>query len=123
MLTGQRFPVGQGSFGMRIGQNAMFATFLVVIGLLVLLVVGISQAKDSGWWAAWGQWVGGIGSIAAAVVALWIAYQGWKKADNQAEEFRQRDERELASLFGVWIEKNEASPRVGIHQWMYFVKV
>ncbi len=108
---------------MRFGQTAMFTTFLVTIGLILLLVVGIYQGKDSAWWAAWGQWVGGVGSIAAAVTALWIAFEGWKKADRQAEGFRQREERELASQFGVWIEKSEVTESFGKTREMYFVKV
>lgn len=65
----------------------------------------------------------GVGLIAAAVAALWIAFEGWNKADRQLEEFRQREERELTSRFGVWIEKNEVTEAFGKRRQMCFVKV
>lgn len=86
----------------------MFAAFLTFIGFLVLLDVGVATQRDSEWWAAWGQWVGGVGSIAAAAVALWVAVEGWRKSDEQAirqaREIQQLHKEEAASRFAVWIE-------------------
>lgn len=77
----------------------MFVAFISAIGLVVLLDVGIVTRRDSNWWAAWGSWVGGIGSIAAAAAALWIAYQGWARAESEARE-RQ------AAKFAVWVSSD-----------------
>lgn len=90
-------------------RNAWLMAFLGVVGGDLLIAMGIALDKDSGWWAAWGQWIGGLGSIAAAWVALWIAIEGWRRSDEGTKEQRrnaeERDEREAASRFGVWIEK------------------
>jgi hypothetical protein len=56
--------------------------------------------KDSVWWGAWGQWIGGLGSLAAAGVAVWIAYQGWQRSDPRRQRTGERAE---ASHFGVWV--------------------
>jgi hypothetical protein len=47
-------------------DNNMFVTFLLAIAFLVLFTWGLSVTKESGWWSAWGSWIGGIGSTAAA---------------------------------------------------------
>ncbi len=95
----------------------MFWVFLAAIGALVLLVVGISNGKDATWWAAWGQWAGAFGSVAAAGTAVWIAVVGWRKSDAQYREQAQRTEtaelQYLASRFGVWIDRgNVVNPKV-----------
>jgi hypothetical protein len=82
----------------------MFWIFLTVMGGLVLLDVGIATKRDSGWWAAWGQWAGRVGSIAAAGAAVWIALEGWRRAEDRANEDQHRA---LASTFGVWIERKD----------------
>lgn len=90
-------------------REQWFLGFLGVMAGLLLLVWGWGTGRDSAWWAAWGQWVGGLGSIAAAWTAVWIALEGWRRADRQGkEQARQLDElqsRELASKFGVWIDR------------------
>jgi hypothetical protein len=79
------------------------------MGFLVLLTFGLADHADSGWWAAWGGWIGGLGSTAAAVTAVWIAVEGWRRSDRLAREQAARlddqESRELASKFGVWIDK------------------
>jgi hypothetical protein len=57
------------------------SSLIFVSGIGVAVVWGIEQNKQSDWWAAWGQWIGGIGSIAAAAVAVGIASEGWRRAD------------------------------------------
>jgi hypothetical protein len=93
--------------GNKVRDNAWFFGFLAGIGALLLISMSIAFKKDTNWWAAWGQWVGGLGSIIAAGVAVWIAVVGWRKSDQQAREQAQRSEeaqeREVASRFGVWI--------------------
>jgi hypothetical protein len=73
---------------------------LIVAGILAVVVVGIWRDKDTNWWAAWGQWVGGAGSILAAAIALGIAQRGWNLA---ARESRERE----ASLFAIWVVAND----------------
>lgn len=90
----------------RLSDRALFWVFLAVMGALVLLDVGIATNKDATWWAAWGQWAGAVGSVAAAGAAVWIAVQGWRRSDQQARELQ---EREAASKFGAWIEIGEDS--------------
>lgn len=89
---------------MRLSDRVWFWGFLAVIGGLVLLDVGIANGKDSAWWASWGQWAGAFGSVAAAGTAVWIAVEGWRRSDAQQ---RGQVERELASKFGVWIERED----------------
>ncbi|MCU1685096.1 MAG: hypothetical protein JWQ81_5835 [Amycolatopsis sp.] len=87
----------------------MFWSFLLTMGFLVLLTFGLADHADSGWWAAWGGWIGGLGSTAAAVTAVWVAVEGWRRSDRLAREQAARlddqESRELASKFGVWIDK------------------
>jgi hypothetical protein len=79
----------------------------LAFALLIIMSVDLRQGTD--WWAAWGQWVGGIGSIVAAGAAFWIASAGWKKSDAQLLAIHSKEERELASHFGVWIDKSYGS--------------
>jgi len=74
----------------------MFAAFIAAMGFLVLLDVGIAGRRGVDWWASAGQWIGGIGSIAAAGVALWIAHRGWVLAATEARENEARK-------FAVWV--------------------
>ena len=92
----------------RLRDNAWFGGFLLATGSILLLAIGIAQGKDSAWWAAWGQWVGGVGSIAAAWVALWIAIKGWRRSDQEnierARKQAEIEQRDQASKVAVWIE-------------------
>lgn len=73
---------------------------MIVVSVLLLAVpvgaisYGWASGKTADWWAAWGQWIGGAGSIAAAVAALWIARTGWRHADALAQEGWARAESE-----------------------------
>lgn len=80
----------------RLGNRGMFAAFIATMGFLVLLDVGIAGQRDVQWWASAGQWVGGIGSIAAAGAALWIAHRGWVLAATDARENEARK-------FAMWV--------------------
>ncbi|WIY01256.1 hypothetical protein QRX60_45730 [Amycolatopsis mongoliensis] len=79
--------------------------FAICVGGTLLVSLGIAYNKDSNWWAAWGQWIGGLGTVAA----IWTAVEGWKNSDNQMLEQRKYEanlrEQEGASLFSVWIDK------------------
>ncbi|MEU8632563.1 hypothetical protein AB0C38_10370 [Amycolatopsis sp. NPDC048633] len=46
----------------------MLAVFVAIMSLLVLVVFGAGYNRETDWWASAGQWVGGLGSIAAAIV-------------------------------------------------------
>ncbi|WP_336158178.1 hypothetical protein [Amycolatopsis sp. VC5-11] len=87
----------------------MFVTFVAVIGFIVLLDVGIATGRGTDWWASAGQWVGGVGSIGAAGVAVWIAVEGWRRSEHQAAEQQTRDQ---ASKFAVWIGKMETEKEI-----------
>lgn len=80
-------------------------TFVGVLGVVVLW--GAVASKSSDWWAAWGQWVGGIGSIAAAITALGIAWHGWSRADTE------RRDAEAAEAWYVTSEWTLKSNHVG----------
>ncbi|MEU9687398.1 hypothetical protein [Amycolatopsis japonica] len=71
-----------------------------IIGMIALTVFSIAFRKGTDWWAAWGQWVGGVGSIVAAGAAVWIALRGW---DLAAQEARERE----ASLIATWVEPGD----------------
>jgi hypothetical protein len=97
---------------MRYSPHWNFVAFLTSTSFLLLLAIGVGLNKGSDWWAAWGQWIGGFGSIAAAVTAVWIAHEGWRKSDKQLSDqskyLEEREARNLASKFGVWIQAREA---------------
>jgi hypothetical protein len=97
-------------------RERWFLGFLGAMAGLLLLTWGWGTGRDSSWWAAWGQWVGGLGSIAAAWTAVWIALEGWRRSDRQAKEQARQLEnlrsRELASKFGVWIEEQPVATEV-----------
>ncbi|WP_435581524.1 hypothetical protein [Amycolatopsis thermoflava] len=61
-------------------------TLAVVTGIVVVVVWGVAQNKQADWWSAWGQWVGGGGSIVAAAVAVGIALEGWRRADQERRD-------------------------------------
>jgi O-antigen/teichoic acid export membrane protein len=76
-------------------EGRFLAGTLSVIGsadLVVVVMWGWIENKQADWWAAWGQWVGGIGSLAAAATAVWIAQRGWRLATIERRE-------DLASRF------------------------
>jgi hypothetical protein len=68
--------------------------------MIALTLFSIAFRKGTDWWAAWGQWVGGVGSIVAAGAAVWIALRGW---DLAAKESRERE----ASLVAAWISSGD----------------
>ncbi|WP_406693307.1 hypothetical protein REH65_33225 (plasmid) [Saccharopolyspora sp. ID03-671] len=70
-----------------------------------VIVWGVLSGENDGWYSAWGQWVGGVGSIAAAATALWIAQRDWKRADaeRRRREAEERD-RETAQARSIIVE-------------------
>lgn len=91
-------------------RRAGAAGTATIIGMITLTMFSIAFKKDTDWWAAWGQWIGGVGSIAAAGAAVWIAVVGWRKSDTQYRELAERD---LASKFGVWLAREDRlAPKV-----------
>ncbi|WP_410603768.1 hypothetical protein [Amycolatopsis sp. lyj-90] len=87
----------------KIDVRYLGAVLALAFSLLIIVSVVLRQGAD--WWSAWGQWVGGAGSIGAAGVAVWIAVEGWRRSDLDAKKMR---ERELASKVALWIEQTEA---------------
>ncbi|AXB47297.1 hypothetical protein [Amycolatopsis albispora] len=87
-------------------------------GAVYLVVYGQQRDLPPDWWAAWGQWVGGVGSIGAFIAAGLAVRAAWRTNQQQAEQLRhlQRDqEQALAAQFGVWIGKQ----RNGTFRVMY----
>lgn len=65
--------------------------------------------QSVGWYAGFGQWLGALGSLIAAVVALWIATSERRHADQQ----RDADLARQASLVRVtsnWSERDAGAP-------------
>lgn len=60
--------------------------FFTLVGLILLVLRGWLWGEDRTWWASAGQWVGGVGSIEAAAVALWVAYRSWQQADRERRD-------------------------------------
>ena len=77
----------------------------VVLSVLVLLLGGqISRwiGQDVNWYAGFGQWLGALGSIVAAVAALWIATTDRKRADLKLaqEKVERNDDRRREARLG-----------------------
>jgi len=90
---------------------------VTLLASILLIIFSAATGRGTDWWAAWGQWVGGIGSIAAAVAAVWIAVEGWRRSDAQAREQAKRleenQQRDLASKFGMWLVRdNLLKPKI-----------
>lgn len=48
------------------------AISVVVTGLAAVVVWGTLAGKPSDWWSAWGQWVGGVGTAGATLIAVFV---------------------------------------------------
>lgn len=55
---------------------------------------GWTTGKTADWWSAWGQWIGGAGSIFAALAALWIAREGWRRSEDRETRYERQREAE-----------------------------
>jgi hypothetical protein len=84
-------------------------------GLTLVVAWGIWSDKDANWWSAWGQWVGGVGSIAAAWVALWLAWHGWQRAD---DDRRDVDAQQARLVMAQWREREKPVMQVTNHSFM-----
>ncbi|WP_290054361.1 hypothetical protein [Amycolatopsis solani] len=94
----------------RIGAFAVLgaAGVLLLFGpLLAGAWSWLVQPRDPDWWGATGQWAGGIGTLGAVVVALWIAIRDGRlaQADRQRRELRERQEQ--AGKVTAWTEAGE----------------
>ncbi|WP_103348046.1 hypothetical protein [Amycolatopsis sp. CA-128772] len=81
------------------------AGFVLLFGpLLAKALNWLVQPRNPDWWGASGQWAGGIGTIAAVVVALWIAIRDGRlaRADRRERDLRERQEQ--AAKVTAWIE-------------------
>ncbi|MFI9452955.1 hypothetical protein [Amycolatopsis sp. NPDC052450] len=84
---------------------------LVIGGVVAAFPVAVAAwgwlaNMGSSWWATAGQWVGGVGSIAAAGAALWIAAHSWSLSEKERQE-SQRDQARLVKISYV--------PTAGLH--------
>jgi hypothetical protein len=81
------------------------AGFVLLFGpLLAKAGRWLVEPREPDWWGASGQWVGGLGTIAAVVVALWIAIRDGRlaRADRRERDLRERQEQ--AAKVTAWIE-------------------
>jgi hypothetical protein len=86
---------------------------VTLLASILLITFSAMTSRGTDWWAAWGQWVGGIGSIAAAAVAIWIAFEGWRRTDAQLATAEARSQ---ASQIGVWLDWTDRdNPKVAYH--------
>ncbi|WP_370972119.1 hypothetical protein [Amycolatopsis sp. cg9] len=95
----------------RIGAFAVLgvAGVLLLFGPLLAKVGSwLVRPRDPDWWGASGQWVGGIGTIGAVVVALWIAIRDGRVAQADRRERDRRERQEQAAKVTAWIERAEA---------------
>ncbi|WP_033261775.1 hypothetical protein [Amycolatopsis vancoresmycina] len=79
--------------------------FVLLFGpLLAKAGIWLVKPRNPDWWGASGQWAGGIGTIAAVVVALWIAIRDGRlaRADRRDRDLRERQEQ--AAKVTAWVE-------------------
>jgi len=69
------------------------AAVITLLMLAGIVIWGVIARKDSSWWAASGQWIGAVGTVATAGAAIWIARRGWELAEaTHHENLRLQDE-------------------------------
>ncbi|WP_410676425.1 hypothetical protein [Amycolatopsis sp. cmx-4-68] len=90
------------------GVLAAGGVLLLFGPLLAKAWIWLVEPREPDWWGASGQWVGGIGTIGAVVVALWIAIRDGRvaRADRAKRDLRERQEQ--ASKVTAWIETDDA---------------
>jgi hypothetical protein len=98
--------------GFAFGVLAAGGVLLLFGPLLAQAWIWLVRPRDPDWWGASGQWVGGIGTIGAVVVALWIAIRDGRlvQADRRERDLRERQEQ--AAKVTAWIEY------AGVHGYM-----
>ena len=86
-------------------QGTWFWACTITLGLVLTLFVGSQIARDTGqdvdWYTGFGQWLGGIGSIIAAGVALWIATEDRRREVQREEAATQLRDADLAREAGL----------------------
>ncbi|MEU4524830.1 hypothetical protein AB0F52_39685 [Amycolatopsis sp. NPDC024027] len=90
--------------GFAFGVLAAGGVLLLFGPLLAKAWIWLVQPRDPDWWGASGQWVGGIGTIGAVVVALWIAIRDGRLAQADRRERDLRERQEQAAKVTAWIE-------------------
>ena len=86
------------------GVLAVSGVLLLFGPLLAKAWIWLVEPRDPDWWGASGQWVGGIGTIGAVVVALWIAIRDGRLAQADRRERDLRERQEQAAKVTAWIE-------------------
>lgn len=86
-------------------RGVWFWATVITIGSVLLLFVGSQIARSLGqdvdWYAGFGQWLGALGSLIAAGVALWIAVTGRREADAREKAEQDRQDADLARQAGL----------------------
>lgn len=79
---------------------AVWATGVVVI-LLIGTQLMIAFDRDVAWYSGFGQWLGALGSLFAAGVALWIATSDRRRVDDQRSADKEAQDEDLAREAGL----------------------
>jgi hypothetical protein len=90
--------------GFAFGVLAAGGVLLLFGPLLAKAWIWLVRPRNPDWWGASGQWVGGIGTIGAVVVALWIAIRDGRVAQADRRERDLRERQEQAAKVTAWIE-------------------
>jgi hypothetical protein len=94
------------------GVLAVSGVVLLFGPLLARAWIWLVRPRNPDWWGASGQWVGGIGTIGAVVVALWIAIRDNRRAEEDRRRQAQRERQEQAAKVTAWIEEAEPDTRL-----------
>lgn len=86
-------------------RGPLFWALFVAAAVILVVYIGSQIAHDRGqtveWYAGFGQWLGAIGSFAAAVAAVWIATSDRRRADQIRVGQRNREDADLARQAGL----------------------
>lgn len=86
-------------------RGVWFWTAFGTVSAVLLLWAGSQLAKANGqnvdWYTGFGQWLGALGSLIAAVVALWIATTDRQRADQARRAEREEADKDLAREAGL----------------------
>lgn len=105
------------SRGQRLVRLALFAllaacgVFLTVGPLLVRAWSWVTRPRSPDWWGAGGQWAGAVGTIAAVIVALWIAIRDNRQLQEDRRKSALKERQEQASRVTAWIESAKESDK------------
>lgn len=81
-----------------------WAAVITAVSVLVLWAgsqLAVAVGQDVEWYAGFGQWLGALGSLIAAGVALWIAVTDRRESDARQKSEQDRQDADLARKAGL----------------------